>query len=222
LPLHPPIRASGMQIVLSPFYRFGTLMLWSGYVLALFLVYLFSGWLPTLVKEGGGYSVADAAIVTAMFQIGGPAGALCVGWVMDRWNKYRVLMAVFMLSGAVIYAIGQATGHFVLLCSIAWMVGFCLNGASVGMNALAATFYPTQARATGASWMSGIGRVGAILSAFAGAQMLSWGWTFAQVFAALVVPSGLAALAIYGLGRSANRVFTDRPVVSVPPRRTNL
>lgn len=118
--------------------------------------------------------------MTAMFQIGGPAGALCVGWVMDRWNKYRVLMAVFMLSGAVIYAIGQATGHFVLLCSIAWMVGFCLNGASVGMNALAATFYPAQARATGASWMSGIGRVGAILSAFAGAQMLSWGWTFAQ------------------------------------------
>ena len=81
---------------------------------------------------------------------------------------------------------------------------------------------PIPARATGASWMSGIGRVGAILSAFAGAQMLSWGWTFAQVFAALVVPSGLAALAIYGLGRSANRVFTDRPVVSVPPRRTNL
>jgi len=66
------MRASAMQIVLSPSYRFGTLMLWSGYVLALFLVYLFSGWLPTLVKEGGGYSVADAAIVTAMFQIGGP------------------------------------------------------------------------------------------------------------------------------------------------------
>jgi AAHS family 4-hydroxybenzoate transporter-like MFS transporter len=221
LPVHPLIRSSAMQIVLSPSYRFGTLMLWSGYVLALFLVYLFSGWLPTLVKDGGGYSVADAAIVTAMFQIGGPAGALCVGWVMDRWNKYRVLMAVFVLSGVVIYAIGQATGHFLLLCLIAWLVGFGLNGASVGMNALAATFYPTQARATGASWMSGIGRFGAILSAFAGAQMLSWGWTFAQVFAALVVPSGLAALAIYGLGRNAGRELSDRQVASVPPSRTN-
>jgi len=156
-----------------------------------------------------------------MFQIGGPAGALCVGWVMDRCNKYRVLMAVFVLSGGVIYAIGQATGHFLLLCLVAWMVGFGLNGASVGMNALAATFYPTQARATGASWMSGIGRFGAILSAFAGAQMLSWGWTFAQVFAALVVPSGLAALAIYGLGRNAGTVLSDRQAASVPPSRTN-
>ena len=69
--------------------------------------------------------------------------------------------------------------------------------------------------------MSGIGRFGAILSAFAGAQMLSWGWTFAQVFAALVVPSGLAALAIYGLGRNAGTVLSDRQVASVPPSRTN-
>uniref|UniRef100_UPI003C7DD805 MFS transporter n=2 Tax=Pseudomonas TaxID=286 RepID=UPI003C7DD805 len=37
LPAHPLMRASAMQIVLSPSYRFGTLMLWSGYVLALFL-----------------------------------------------------------------------------------------------------------------------------------------------------------------------------------------
>lgn len=149
-----------------------------------------------------------------MFQIGGPVGALCIGWGMDRWNKYRVLMTVFVLSGGVIYTIGQATEHFFLLCLIAWMVGFCLNGASVGMNALAANFYPTEARATGASWMSGIGRIGAILSAFAGAQMLSWGWTFAEVFSALVLPASLAALAIYGLGRSAKDVLADRNVVS--------
>lgn len=72
LPKAAIVNFSAPQIVLLAQYRFSTLMLWSGYFLGLFLVYLFSSWLPTLVKEGGGYSVADAAIVTAMFQIGGP------------------------------------------------------------------------------------------------------------------------------------------------------
>ena len=189
--------------ILSARYRFGTCMLWGGYVLALFLVYLFSGWLPTLVKEGGGFSVAEAAIVTACFQIGGPLGAISVGWAMDRYPAQRVLVLTFLFSGAVIFAIGQVAADFAWLCAVASAVGFGLNGASVGMNALAAAFYPTEARATGASWMSGIGRLGAILSAFAGAQMLALGWSFAQVFASLLLPAGLAALAVWLQGRNA-------------------
>ncbi|WP_313712401.1 aromatic acid/H+ symport family MFS transporter [Pseudomonas sp.] len=197
-------KGGAIGTILSPRYRFGTLMLWTGYVLALFLVYLFSGWLPTLVKEGGGFSVSQAAIVTACFQIGGPVGAISVGWAMDRCHPQRVLMLTFLFSGAVIFAIGQVAGDFAWLCAIAWAVGFGLNGASVGMNALAAAFYPTEARATGASWMSGIGRFGAILSAFAGAQMLALGWSFAQVFASLLLPAGLAALAVLLQGWRAN------------------
>lgn len=203
VPVAAVSQGGAIATILSPRYRFGTLMLWSGYILALFLVYLFSGWLPTLVKEGGDFTVSQAAIVTACFQIGGPLGAISVGWAMDRWNPQRVLMLTFLFSGAVIFAIGQVVDDFTWLCTIAWAVGFGLNGASVGMNALAAGYYPTEARATGASWMSGIGRIGAVLSAFAGAQMLAMGWSFAQVFASLLVPAGLAALAVLLQGRHA-------------------
>ncbi|WP_418338255.1 MFS transporter [Pseudomonas citronellolis] len=205
VPPSAPRQGGAIGIMLSPRYRFGTLMLWGGYFLSLFLVYLFSSWLPTLVKEGGGYSVADAALITACFQVGGPLGALSVGWAMDRWNQQRVIMLSFLAGGLVIFAIGHVTAHFYLLCAIAWAVGFCLNGSSVGMNALAACFYPTEARATGASWMSGIGRFGAILSAFAGAQMMALGWSLPQVFGALVAPAALAALAVCAQGRRAAR-----------------
>ena len=203
LPKAAIVNASAPQIVLSAQYRFSTLMLWSGYFLGLFLVYLFSSWLPTLVKEGGGYSVADAAIVTAMFQIGGPVGSLVLGWAMDRWSKYGVLIVNYLAGGLVIFAIGQTMQHFALMCAAAWMAGFCFNGGSVGQNALAASIYPTEARATGASWMSGVGRFGAILSAFAGAQMLSLGWSFAQVFSVLAIPALLTALTTYAQGRRA-------------------
>ena len=74
------------------------------------------------------------------------------------------------------------------------------------MNALAASYYPTQARATGASWMSGVGRIGAVLSAFAGAQMLSLGWSLAEICMTMLIPAGVAALAIYCQCRHASQL----------------
>jgi AAHS family 4-hydroxybenzoate transporter-like MFS transporter len=195
---------TSIRIVLSRQYRLGTYTLWAGYFLVLFLIYLLSSWLPTLIKEGGGYTVSDAAIATAMFQIGGQGGALSVGWLMDRWNKSRVLMLTFLFGGLAVFSIGQITEHYVLLCSVAFCVGFCMIGGSVGMNALAASFYPTEARSTGASWMVGFGRLGAILSAFAGAQVLALGWSLPNVFTALILPALLSALAMYVHGLHTN------------------
>jgi AAHS family 4-hydroxybenzoate transporter-like MFS transporter len=201
--------AGAVALVLSRCYLFGTLMLWIGYIIALFMVYLFSGWLPTLVKQVGHYSVADAAVVTAIFQIGGPAGAVFVGWAMDRWGQRNVLSLAFLGCGLAIFAIGQSTDHFILLCAVACLVGFGLNGVTVGMNALAASYYPTHARATGASWMSGVGRIGAVLSAFAGAQMLSLGWTLAEICMTMLIPAGVAALSIICQCHHASRQSTS-------------
>ena len=196
-----PVTQGGVQLILSRHYRFGTLMLWTGYFTVLFLVYLFSSWLPTLVKNGG-YSVADAAIVTSLFQVGGPIGSLCVGWAMDRFRPHAVLLLTMLVGGLTTYAIGQVSHDLALLGAVAWAVGFCLNGGSVGMNAMATCFYPTQARATGASWMSGIGRFGAILSAFAGGQMISMGLPLEQIFALLAIPAVLSGLALAAKGIS--------------------
>ena len=54
-----------------------------------------------------------------------------------------------------------------------------------------------QARATGVSWMRGIGGLGSIASGFAGAHMLGAGWTFATVFTALAVPALIAGIAVF-------------------------
>lgn len=64
--------------ILSARYRFGTCMLWGGYVLALFLVYLFSGWLPTLVKEGAGSRWPKRPSSR-------PVSRLAARWARFRW-----------------------------------------------------------------------------------------------------------------------------------------
>ncbi|CAI0943331.1 4-hydroxybenzoate transporter PcaK [Serratia entomophila] len=204
----PPLTTPGkgaVQIVLSRQYLFGSLMLWLSYFMALFLVYLLGSWLPTLVK-GIGLSVAQAAVITALYQAGGTLGSLFAGWLMDRINPHRALGAIYLLGAGLTLTIGLSAHNGLLLGGVALACGFCLNGANTGMNALSARYYPTEARATGSSWMHGVGRIGAILSAFAGAEMLALGWGFDQIFAILAIPAVITACAIFAKGaRGYNR-----------------
>lgn len=190
-----PVNANAMRLVLSRQYRLGSLMLWLVYFMGLFLVYILGSWLPTLVKEVG-LTVSQAAVMTAIYQAGGTIGSLFAGWLMDRINPHRALGLIYAIGGLFTMAIGYAAASFALLCLLAFVSGACLNGANTGMNALSARYYPTQARATGSSWMHGVGRMGAILSAFAGAEMMALNLSFESVFLILGIP---AAFTVIGL-----------------------
>ncbi|KJV33887.1 4-hydroxybenzoate transporter [Aquitalea magnusonii] len=203
-------KGNSIRTVLSRQYRFGSFMLWLGYFMALFVVYLMGSWMPTLVKESG-YTLADAAFIAAFFQFGGPAGSLFMGWCMDRANPHKVLAITYGLGAVLLFGFTSVAHELPLLCALTFAVGFCFNGANTGMNALSAGFYPTAARATGSSWMHGVGRIGAVLSAFAGGQMLAWGWTFSQVFAALAVPAGIIVLSLL-LKNLASKGLPVQPV----------
>jgi AAHS family 4-hydroxybenzoate transporter-like MFS transporter len=84
------------------------------------------------------------------------------------------------------------------------LAGFCMSGAQTGLNAFAPQCYPTIVRATGVSWMLGIGRFGSITGSFLGGVLLSMGWGFSAVIAILAIPATIAALSIV-LSRSTPR-----------------
>ncbi|MBK3266740.1 aromatic acid/H+ symport family MFS transporter [Klebsiella pneumoniae] len=206
-------QAPAARIVLSRQYGFGSLMLWLVYFMGLFLVYILGSWLPTLVKAVG-MTVSQAAIMTAIYQAGGTLGSLFAGWLMDRINPHRALGIIYAVGGLFTMAMGYAAGSFALLCMLAFISGACLNGANTGMNALSARYYPTQARATGSSWMHGVGRIGAILSAFAGAEMMALNLPFESVFLILGIP---AALTVAGLAAKGIFAAGHPPVASTSP-----
>ncbi|MDO4637997.1 MAG: aromatic acid/H+ symport family MFS transporter [Lautropia sp.] len=174
-------------IVLNSHYRAGSLMLWGIYFLHLFLVYLLGSWMPIMLKDSG-MSVHQASIVSAMFQLGGPLGSIMLGWLMDRFEGHRVLASAYFLGALALVLLGHVGEHFALMCMIAFVIGAGLNGGGTGMNALSSHFFPLQARATGNGWMHGIGRIGAVISAFAGAWILNAGWGLGMVTLVLTVP----------------------------------
>ncbi len=183
------------SVIFSGTYGLGTVLLWLTYFMGLVIVYLLTSWLPTLMSDSGA-SMEQAAFIGALFQFGGVLSAVGVGWAMDRFNPHKVIGVFYLLAGVFAYAVGQSLGNITLLATLVLVAGMCVNGAQSAMPSLAARFYPTQGRATGVSWMLGIGRFGAILGAWSGATLLGLGWSFEQVLTALLVPAALATVGV--------------------------
>ncbi|ADR61763.1 4-hydroxybenzoate transporter [Pseudomonas putida JB] len=182
-------------VIFSGTYGLGTVLLWLTYFMGLVIVYLLTSWLPTLMRDSGA-SMEQAAFIGALFQFGGVLSAVGVGWAMDRFNPHKVIGIFYLLAGVFAYAVGQSLGNITVLATLVLVAGMCVNGAQSAMPSLAARFYPTQGRATGVSWMLGIGRFGAILGAWSGATLLGLGWSFEQVLTALLVPAALATVGV--------------------------
>ena len=173
-----------------------TVTLWITYFMGLVVIYMSTGWLPTMMKDAG-MTIDRAANVTAMFQLGGTVGALFVGWLMDRMNPNKVIASAYVLGAVALIALGLngLTSSYIVGLVVA--VGFCLSGAQTGLNGFAPGCYPTFARATGVSWMLGIGRLGSILGSSIGGVLLSMGLGFAGIFVALAVPAVIAGVSIF-------------------------
>ncbi len=192
----PPLQArKPIGVLFSRGYGVTTVALWVTYFMGLLVIYLLTGWLPTIMKDAG-LSIATAANVTAMFQIGGTAGAVVVGWAMDRARPAFVIGAAYLCGGLCVLAVSQLGVVSPALAALVFSTGFCMSGAQTGLNAFAPGCYPTMARATGVSWMLGIGRFGSILGSAVGGALLGLGWGFSPILAILAVPALCAAIAI--------------------------
>jgi AAHS family 4-hydroxybenzoate transporter-like MFS transporter len=178
----------------------GTLLLWVAFFMSLLGVYLMTNWMPTLLQQASGASLADAAFISAMYQVGGTLGAVLVGRLMDRFEPHRVLVASYLTGAACIVLISLSTHARELMTLAVFAAGACISGGQVGGNALSAAFYPTPYRATGVAWANGIGRAGSIVGSLLGGLLLGFGWPATTVYALVAVPAVISAVALGTLG----------------------
>ncbi|MBD0270752.1 MAG: MFS transporter [Acetobacteraceae bacterium] len=177
----------------------GTLLIWLTFFMSLLVFYLLSSWLPLLITTAG-FSMANASLMAATLATGGTVGAIVIGRMMDRFNPHHVLAAAYVLAGAFVVLLGSATAQPWLLVFAIFGAGFGVAGAQVGVNALAAAYYPTASRGTGVSWANAVGRIGSVLGSMVGGFLLSLGWDLSTVFTVAAVPAFLAGAAMFAKG----------------------
>jgi len=185
---------SSLGVVLSKQYRLGSLMLWISYFMGLVIFYALINWMPILFKDAG-LAPRNATLISALFPLGG-VGAIVFGLLMDRFNANKVIAIGYLLTALSVCAIGQMAGNVFGLVLVVFLAGAIMNTSQSSLPALAAAYYPTMGRATGVSWMLGIGRFGGIAGSYLVALLASQAFTFSEIFAIVAIPGLIASAAL--------------------------
>jgi AAHS family 4-hydroxybenzoate transporter-like MFS transporter len=181
-----------------------TMLLWAAFFCNLLVMYFMVNWLPSLLSLTG-TSLSVSTLSTAVLNLAGIAGALAFSRYVDGKNALMLLGGGYIVGAAALFLIGHADGNTTVIFGAAALAGAVIVGGQIAMNAVAASFYPANIRATGVGWALGIGRVGSVIGPMVGGILLKSGWqgTTPVMFAAL--PLLVAATAAFCLIRFMSR-----------------
>jgi AAHS family 4-hydroxybenzoate transporter-like MFS transporter len=176
----------------------GTALLWVVNFMNLLNLYFLSNWLP-LVFSQAGYSNSISVNSASVLQVGGVVGTLVLSSFVYRFGFTAVLTMSFAIACVSIAAIGLPYLSLAVLFGGVFLAGFGIPGSQAGLNALAATYYPTDLRSTGVGAGLGIGRIGSIVGPFVGGILLGRHWTANELFLAAAIPALISALVMFSL-----------------------
>jgi MFS transporter, AAHS family, 4-hydroxybenzoate transporter len=189
-------------MIASHRFALGTVMLWVAYFMGLLVFYLLTSWLPSILADSH-LNTTQSTSIAALLPFGGVIGTILCGWALDRFQPYRVVACTYALAGLGLWMAGQVLQSVALLSAAMFFGGFFLVGSQGSMLALATRYYPTACRATGSAWMLGVGRAGGIVGALIGGVLLHRGYGAAPMFAILMPPALVAAVAVTLCGLAA-------------------
>jgi AAHS family 4-hydroxybenzoate transporter-like MFS transporter len=169
-------RPSG-RVLLVPEFRRDTLALCGSFFFCLLSVYIGANWVPSLLTASGfGGEIAGYGLTA--FNLGGVLGAVLGAVIISRRGSRATMltMAGGAVAGALLLGsvpIGTRSAATVLML-LAWTGGL-INAVQTTMYALAAHVYPTGIRATGVGTAVAFGRIGGVVSPYAGSWALESG-----------------------------------------------
>jgi len=190
------LKAASVKSLLSEKFRIDTYAIWSCYFLGFLAVYFILTWVPTLFVDSG-YTRGQGIQALTYNNLGAVLGALVIG-IWAKKVKLAKPISIFFACAAISLAViwGFKVQNATHLNALMLINGFFLQGAFIGLYALAARYYPTTVRATGIGWGAGFGRVGAILSPILAGILAANGWSMYALFLLFAFPLVLASVAV--------------------------
>lgn len=184
-----------------------TPLLWLCFAVNLMGFYFLVSWMPTLLTGQKLLSGSDAAMATALIQIGGTIGGFVLCRPMDTKGFWPVAI-LFVAAVPCVALIGYAaTSSRTALMIMVFLAGFCVLGLQFGLNAASAMIYPTAVRSNGSGWAFGIGRFGSILGPILGGALIAMQLPVETLFLAAAIPFVLGAVACVVLARLYSKHF---------------
>ena len=197
-----------------------TLMFWISCFMCLFMVYALSSWLTKLMAQAG-YSLGSALTFVLVLNAGAIAGALCGGWLADKFHIKWVLVGMYLLAAVSIALLGTKMSTEWLYVLVA-LAGATTIGTQIVTSSYAGQFYPLHARTTGVGFMLGVGRTGAILAPILIGVLVAMAMPLQQNFLAIAIPALIAAIATAMINHGRSASVQQAAAVSITATPTHL
>ncbi|HWI87473.1 MAG TPA: MFS transporter [Sphingomonas sp.] len=200
--LSPPdpgaLKGAPLRQLFSPTLRRTTFCLMLAYVAQILTFYFILKWTPKIVVDMG-FAPSMAGTVLVWANIGGLAGSIALS-LLTRVAPLRWLtLGSMILSTMLVALFGRSAPDLHQLALLAAIAGFCTNAGMVGLYALVAASFPSEARASGTGLVIGIGRGGAALSPVLAGLLFQAGVSLPTVALVMAFGSIIAAAAVFGM-----------------------
>jgi AAHS family 4-hydroxybenzoate transporter-like MFS transporter len=195
----------------SAAYLRDTAGMWICFFMTLLSIYSAFSWLPTMLTAEG-LSPKLAGMGLTAYNLGGVIGAIACAIAINRYGS-RASMMVFCLMAVVtafaLKGVDVRTDTDTFLLGLG-VHGLFMNAVQTTSYALCAHLYPTWMRATGTASALSFGRLGAILSSFVGASVITAGGATAY----LNLLGGSMIISLVGLALIKNHIPRNEKVAA--------
>jgi putative MFS transporter len=163
-------------------------------------------WLPNIMNAKG-FSITKSLQYTLAMNFAVPCASLCMMYTLDKYGRKITSIVTFIAAGLAAIAFGNAETAVELMIA-GFIMTFFVQIAGNAMQIFTSEVFPTNARASGFGWASGVGR---LATAFIMPTIL-WvqnGFGLTTVFACLATLLFIAAISVTQLGPEARQMSLD-------------
>jgi AAHS family 4-hydroxybenzoate transporter-like MFS transporter len=213
-------RSSSVLPVLQPLqlpHRRATLALLALGTCNTFLIYMLISWLPTLLPRVG-VSVATAAKLSTLVQVGGLAGGLAYSWFIDLGYARRTFLVGYTLAIVALALLATNPGATVS-AGLLLLVGIGISGAHTTITIYGIGFFPAAMVSSFLGLSIAVTRAGAILGPLAGGRLVAQG----EGLSAFMIAAAAVAVLCFAcvLTVPHKRQISRAADVNPPARRAN-
>jgi MFS transporter, putative metabolite:H+ symporter len=163
-------------------------------------------WLPNIMHDKG-FTITKSLTYTLAMNFAVPCASIFMMYALDNWGRKITSVLAFIGAGIMAVVFANA-GTPVQLMVAGFIMVFFVQVAGNSMQIFCSEVFPTNARASGFGWASGVGR---LATAFIMPTIL-WvqnGWGLTTVFVCLAILLLIAAGAVTQLGPEAKQKGLD-------------
>ncbi len=181
-----------------------TVTLWILWFSIVFSYYGIFTWLPSIMVAQGHGSLIKGFQYVLVITLAQIPGYFSAAYLVDRIGRKPTLVSYLALSGAAAFLFGRSAlpGDLILWGSL---MSFFNLGAWGVVYTYTPELYPTRARATGAGWAAGFGRLGGIVAPYVVGLLYGKVGGFPLVFGIFTGVLLLGALVVAILGEETAR-----------------